>query len=59
MKKTYQKPTMAINFVETQTLISTSTPNVSINSSQSVDAASVEVKGNSTSYDVWSDDWSK
>ena len=50
---------MAINFVETQTLISTSTPNVSINSSQSVDAASVEVKGNSTSYDVWSDDWSK
>lgn len=58
MKKTYQKPTMAINFVETQTLISAS-PNVTVNSAQSVDAASVDVKSNSNSYDVWSDDWSK
>ena len=44
-----------------QTLLNAASPLVSVNTdeSASVDAANVDVKGGTQSYDVWADDWSK
>ena len=50
---------MVISMIETENLFATSDPNVGIDSTGSVDADKLEVKGNSQNYDVWSDDWSK
>ena len=58
MKKTYINPEMTAVYTA-QTLLNATSPSVTINSSGSVDAASVETKGSTQSYDVWADDWSK
>ena len=60
MKKIYQTPEMVISMVETENLFATSDPNVRIESSGSVDADKVEVKGQGQrqDYNVWNDDWS-
>ena len=62
MKKTYIIPEVDIHAICVEGLIAASpTPDVTINASDNVNinANSVEVKGNSQSYDVWDDDWQK
>ena len=50
---------MEIQAVNVETLIAESPASMpTIDSSQSVDAENVEVKGNKN-YDVWDDDWSR
>jgi hypothetical protein len=39
--------------------IAGSDPQVTVNTQGSVEAGSIEVKGNTQDYDVWDDDWSK
>ena len=39
--------------------IAASEPAATINKNVTVDAGQVDVKGSSSSYDVWDDDWSK
>ena len=61
MKKTYIIPQVEIHAVSVEGLIAASTPQPSakINRDGSVEAGSVDVKGNSQNYDVWDDDWNK
>ena len=61
MKKTYIIPAVEIHAITVEGLIANSPaqPNAGVDSGQSVNANSVEVKGNSQNYDVWDDDWSK
>ncbi len=59
MKKSYQTPTTAVTYIETQPILTTSKPGVTVDSNRSVDAAAVETKGNNESYNVWNDDWSE
>lgn len=57
MKKTYINPqTLVVRVNLTASVLQLSSPGVGIDSTGSVDAGSVEVKG--SSYNVWSDDWS-
>ena len=60
MKKTYINPEMTAVYTA-QTLLNATSPQVSISTdeSASIDAANVDVKGGTQSYDVWADDWSK
>lgn len=57
MKKKYIIPATSMTLVEPQLLIADS-PAVTVNKTGSVNAEDVEVKGTS-SYNVWSDDWSE
>lgn len=59
MKKSYQTPTTAVTYIETQPILTTSKPGVTVDRNTSVDAAAVETKGNNESYNVWNDDWSE
>ena len=59
MKKSYQTPTTAVTSIETQPILTTSKPGVTVDRNSSVDAAAVETKGNNESYNVWNDDWSE
>ena len=59
MKKSYQTPTTAVTYIETQPILTTSKPGVTVDRNASVDAAAVETKGNNESYNVWNDDWSE
>jgi len=59
MKKTYIIPEMTAVYTA-QTLLQAGSPDVTVNpNGTSVNANDLDVKGNSNSYDVWSDDWSK
>ena len=56
MKKSYITPaTVVVNVAPTTALLQLS---VTLSSTEYVDAAEVEVKGNVHHYDVWEDDWS-
>ena len=57
MKKTYINPQSQIFFWDTTELMIASSPQVSINDNETVNAADVDVKS-SHNYDVWDDDWS-
>lgn len=59
MKKTYIIPQVEIHVITVEGLIASSTPGAKINRNGSVDANSVDVKGNTQDYDVWDDDWSR
>lgn len=59
MKKTYIIPEMTAVQVAQCLPIAGSDPQVTVNTQGSVEAGDAEVKGNSQSYDVWDDDWSK
>jgi len=57
MKKIYYRPTLVVQSIETQSIIANSIPK----GETPTNPEDYEVKGqgNSNSYDVWSDDWSK
>ena len=60
MKKTYIIPEVEIHAISVEGLIATSDPNVKISTtSGSINAGEVGAKGNTQSYDVWDDDWSR
>ena len=57
MKKTYKMPEALTVLLSTNSIIATS-PDVSINTSGSVDAANVEVKeSNASDVNVWDEEW--
>ena len=60
MKKIYNIPAVKITMLDTtHQLLSASDPNVTVNTSGSVDAEKVDVKSSTASYNVWDDDWSR
>lgn len=59
MKKSYINPAIVIINVAPTTPLAASTPGLTVNWEDNVDAGEVEVKGNVHHYDVWEDDWSE
>ncbi len=61
MKKTYIIPQVEIHAITVETLIATSPdkPSAAIDPTKSAAAEDLDVKGNTQSYDVWDDDWSR
>ena len=55
MKKTYIIPQTEVLYLAPATIIAESDPDGVMDPSRSVDAASVDVKGNR--YNDWEDDW--
>ena len=59
MKKTYIAPNLQVTRLEhSNAILIVSNPDVGINSQGTVNAANVDVKGSTPSYNVWDDDWS-
>ena len=59
MKKIYNIPQIRTSVLNTEEMLIADSPNVTVNTSGSVDAADVDVKSSTASYNVWDDDWSK
>ena len=60
MKKTYHSPAVRVTAIETTMhILQVSNPNVTVTPQGSVNAADVEVKSSTPSYNVWDDDWSE
>ncbi len=56
MKKTYINPEIVTVVLGTCKMMAESTPQVTVNTSGSVDAGSVETKG-ITDINIWDDEW--
>ena len=59
MKKIYQIPALHTVSVSTATLVATSLGKDSSTENQITSSEDILVKGQSASYNVWEDDWSK
>ena len=59
MKKTYMIPALTTTLVDQCLPIAESNQTLSINRTEKVGAADIEVKSSRQDYNVWNDDWSE